>query len=271
MDSERRDITFYLWADTHFGYDQSFGPADFRWDIIRQMSKLSGWPYPEEVGGCVDAPAFVMHCGDMLDAEKDGAYELAVYRYFLADLHIPHYETLGNHDTSKAFSGYFRDKYGGNSYSFDMNGIHFISLGGQYNAQEVGTIPDSQIRFLGKDIKALDADTPIVLFTHSRLDRVTNGAHVVRLLKQKRPILVASGHLHRPSPFLVQGILGIDIGHCRNHPNDLEWGRSFTVVRIKGNTLTAVPWRWDLKDWEKGQRQSHYPTIHRAAVVNRRI
>lgn len=272
MDSNRRDITFFLWADTHFGYDQSFGPADFRWDIIRQMNHLSGWPYPEEVGGCVETPAFVMHCGDIVDgSEKEAARELALSRYFITSLRIPHYETLGNHDTSEAFASYFRSKRPGDSNSFDLNGLHFISLSGEYDADEVAAIPAPQMGFLEKDLDALGTDTPIVLFTHSRLDRVTNGADVVRLLKSKHTILMASGHLHRPSAFAVDGIPGIDIGHCRNHPIDPEWGRSITAVRIKGNTLTAIPWRWDVKDWEKGQRQCKYPDIHRVAVVNRRF
>ena len=198
MDSGAREITFFLWSDTHFGYESSFGPSDFRWDIICQMHNLAGWPYPKEAGGRVGTPSFVMHCGDMVDGEKDGGAELAFYRYFLGRLQIPHYATLGNHDGSGEFTGFFRGEYGGDSYSFDMNGVHFISLSGEYDAQEVGTIPAPQMRFLERDIDRPGTDTPIILFTHSRLDRVMNGDAVLRLLKRKRTILVVSGHLHRP-------------------------------------------------------------------------
>lgn len=45
------DLTFFVWADTHFGYDQRFGDEDQRGRIIEQMHNLPGWPYPVSVGG----------------------------------------------------------------------------------------------------------------------------------------------------------------------------------------------------------------------------
>lgn len=264
------ELTFYLWGDTHFGYAQRFGQDDLRWDIVSQMNDLAGWPYPEEIGGCVETPSFVMHCGDMVDGDwESGEYELAAYRHFSSRLRIPHYETLGNHDTDKAFTSYFRGRYKGSSHSFDLSGVHFISLCGRYDAHEVGSVPSAQMGFLERDIAALPADMPIVLFSHSRLDRLKNGRDVARMLSRRRTILVASAHLHRPAVFTAHGIPGLDIGHCRNHPIDPEWGRSFTVVRIKGGSLSAIPWRWDLKDWERGQRQFKKPDIRRFAIVNR--
>lgn len=270
MSSSQEAITFLLWADTHFGYDQRFGPADFRWDIVRQMNHLAGWPYPEEIGGRVEPPAFAMHCGDMVDGTTDADRELALYRYFAARLRVPSYETLGNHDTAPPFLGYFRDKYSADSYSFDRAGFHFVSLSGLYDPAEVGTIPNAELEFLERDLATPEADRPVVVFTHTRLDQIVNGAEVVALLKPRRAILVASAHKHRPAVFFMDDILCVDIGHCRNHPIDPEAGRSLAVARIKDGALSVVPWRWDLKDWDKGQRQQHYPDIRRAAVVNRR-
>ena len=52
----------------------------------------------------------------------------------------------------------------------------------------------------------------------------------------------------------MDGIACIDIGQCRDHPIDAPYGRNFYVVRIAGRSIAAHPWRWDLCDWERGQR-----------------
>ena len=74
--AETNALTFFAWGDTHFGYEQQFGPRDIRWQAMRQMATLAGWPYPAEVGGCIETPALVLHCGDFFDG---GPRELAMY------------------------------------------------------------------------------------------------------------------------------------------------------------------------------------------------
>ena len=94
----------------------------------------------------------------------------------------------------------------------------------------------------------------MVLLVHGRLDRVRNGAEALAILAEYRVLLVASAHIHKPAVFRLEGMDCIDVGQCRNHPIDPEYGRSFSVVHVTDTRLTAVPWRWDLSDWERGQR-----------------
>ena len=54
--------------------------------------------------------------------------------------------------------------------------------------------------------------------------------------------------------FQLNGVDGIDVGQCRDHPIDPAYGRVLYVVHITDTRLTAVPWRWDHGDWERGQR-----------------
>ena len=75
------DLTFFVWADTHFGYDQQFGKDDQRGHIIDEMNNLPGWPYPASVGGVVAPPEFVLLCGDAVDGVAGaGKTELAYFR-----------------------------------------------------------------------------------------------------------------------------------------------------------------------------------------------
>ena len=272
MADDEMNVTFFVWGDTHFGYEQQFAASDFRWGIIEQMNQLPGWPYPPGIDGHVGEPDFIVHLGDVVDGEGRDDLELSYYQYFIRHLRAPHYEVIGNHDESAAFSHYFENRWGGRSYSFDLAGLHCISLYGRFDIYERGEIPQTPLDFLRQDLAKLDRDQPVVLFVHSRLDRLKNGEDVLALLLGHRVLLIASAHIHRPSVFELEGISCLDIGHCRNHPIDTEIGRNFYVVRISEGLLTALPWRWDLGDWERGQRWgSSSATVQGRFTLKRRI
>ena len=246
-------LTFFAWGDTHFGYNQRFAEDDLRYGIIEQINNLPGWPYPAQIGGVVEKPDFVVHCGDIIDGEQSLPTEEAYYDYFVARLASLHYEVLGNHDLAPPFLKQFIRKYGGKSYSFDLKGFHFISLAGEYDQYEVGHIPEAGLDFIKSDLSRIDKSTPVVIFTHTRIDRLKNGKVVLQLLRRRQVKLIISAHRHKPAISELGTITCIDIGHCRNHPIDPEYGRSFYVVRLTGKRITALPWRWDYKEWECGR------------------
>jgi len=249
------DLTFFAWADTHFGYDQRFGGEDLRGRIIEQMNDLPGWVYPAHVGGVVGAPEFVVLCGDAVDgAPGAGEEELACFRYFARRLRFRQVEVMGNHDTASPYTRYFRERYGGLSHSFDSQGIHFICLNSRYDPAEKGRFGDEELEFLDRDLRTAGQDSPVILFVHSRLDRTANGEDVLRALGGHRVLLIVGAHGHRPDVFQLEGIDCIDVGQCRDHPIDPEYGRSLSVVHVTEDRLTAVPWRWDLGEWEHGRR-----------------
>lgn len=253
-------VTFFAWGDLHFGYQQRFAEQDFRWGIIQQMNRLAGWPYPEHVGGVVDMPAFSMLCGDLIDRPEHAETELALYQYFIKQLQIPSYETVGNHDIATPVLDWFMQKYGNTSYTFDMGGVHFISLHphSAYSPSEKASFSSEDRDFLQADLKSVNDDTPVVLFTHAALNKSDNPQLVLDGLRGKRVILAIAAHHHVPAFYEYEGINCIDLGHCRSHPIDCEYGRSFCVVRIDGHSLTALPWRWDFQDWEQAQRWGRY-------------
>ncbi len=264
MDYSKVDLTFFAWSDAHLGYAQRFGAPDIRGDAVEQMKRLPGWPYPETVGGYVESPEFIIHCGDIVDGEKQppGDVKFGYFRHLTSKLNIPHYEVLGNHEitgNNKPFMEYFIKRYGTKSYIFAKQDINFISLAGEYDEKERGAIPGTELEFLEKTLHATGVKAPVVLFLHSPLNDLKNRDAVINLLKKYNVILSIAGHKHRPGVFETGGIPCVNIGHCRNHPIDPEYGRSFYVIRIKDESITAVPWRWDMKEWERGEGWSSNP------------
>lgn len=258
MDYSSLDLTFFAWSDAHLGYNQDFGLSDIRGSAIDQMNGLCGWPFPKKVGGFVGTPEFVVHCGDIVDGDKEprGDIKLSYFRYFMGLLKIPHYEVLGNHEingNNPQFMDYFIQKYGARSYSFNKKGVLFIAIAGEYDEKEQAHIPVTELAFLENTLHKAGGRLPVVLFQHSPLDSIKNMDSVLGVLKGSNIILSMAGHKHRPSVSRVEGIPCVSVGHCRNHPIDPSCGRSFYITHIRGKNITAVAWRWDMLDWEKGQ------------------
>ena len=264
------DLTFFVWSDTHYGYQPLAGSADLRARIIAQMHDLPGWPYPESIGGVVATPEFVVLDGDAVDgAPGAGPTELALFEYGTARLRFPQVEVMGNHDTDPAYAGWFVARYGGRSHAFDRQGVHFVALNTHFGSGDPGHFEAEELDFLRRDADAAGAGTPTIVFTHHRLDRTTNGGDVLALLARRNVLLVVSAHVHKPAVFQLDGIDCIDVGQCRDHPIDPEYGRSFLVVRVTDERLTAVPWRWDLADWERGQRWADPEAVARRFTLIR--
>ncbi len=251
--TSERLLTFFVWSDTHFGYEQRPPEDDLRGRIIDQMNSLPGREYPLAVGGTVGEPEFVILCGDTVDGEGPGEDELAVFQRFSARLRWPQIEVMGNHDIDPAFTQYFVGAYGGLSHSFDRQGVHFVCLDARYDVADVGRFDQEHLDFLEADLSSA-GDAPVVLFVHSRLDRMKNGRLALDILHGRHVVLIMSAHIHRPAVFQLDGFDCVDTGQCRDHPIDAPFGRCLHVVRISSSRLTAVPWRWDLADWERGQR-----------------
>ena len=252
----KNGMTFFVLGDTHFGYKQNFPGNDLRDDIIHQLNYLPGWPFPEKVGGVVEEPSFVVLCGDFVDgAEGASTRELNYYKYYKRRMRYPVYEVVGNHEAY--IHDFFVKGYGSTSYSFEKNGVHFISL--NYRDCESGSFfGDDELSFLTNDVKNIGKRSPVVILTHNRLDRIQNGERAVDILSDYRILLIASAHTHIPDVFKFQGISCISVGHCRNHPIDREYARLFYVVRIQADRIHAVPWRWDMKKWEEHEYYSGY-------------
>jgi hypothetical protein len=216
------------------------------------MTALPGWPYPAEVGGCVSAPAFILHCGDFVTAGGQGQVNLMHYLHCMGQTDVPVYETLGNHELFHApVVEHFVEKYGGRHYSFERDGVHFVSLFQTFREDEsVEKLEGAQLEWLERTLSTVGPEKPVVLFSHQRLDFLPNADELDSVLAKTKVILMLSGHRHNDiSRYEWGGRIGVSIGHCRDHPADAIFGRRILVVRITEGQLAVVPWRWDLRQW----------------------
>lgn len=189
-------------------------------------------------------PDFVITGGDLIMDALGVSYERAdslynLYDSLLASLHMPVYNTMGNHEVygiykeSEADPDHpefaekmFEKRLGDRYYSFDHKGWHFMILDaieepGDYYIGEIDSI---QIEWIRKDLEKLDAATPIVLSTHipfitavTQIRKgsmaantpglvISNTKEILELFDGHNLKLVLQGHLHILEDIYINGI-----------------------------------------------------------------
>ncbi|MFW5741571.1 MAG: metallophosphoesterase, partial [Myxococcota bacterium] len=97
--------TFYVAADTHFGFE---GMIEANRRQAAAMNALPGTMYPAEIGGRVDPPTGIIMAGDLTESGTSRQWKefLAHYGNGQDDgkLIAPVFECSGNHDRYGFFS-----------------------------------------------------------------------------------------------------------------------------------------------------------------------
>jgi 3',5'-cyclic AMP phosphodiesterase CpdA len=194
-------FTFVQISDTHVGYK---GPAnpDAMASLAATINRINALP---------QAPAFVLHTGDLTHAQKAGAFDTLTES--LQALHTRDvFYVPGEHDVyadgGKEFlSRYGHGTVGGGWRSFDHGGVHFIGLVNvlDYKADGLGRLGAEQIEWLGRDLAGLSASTPIVVYAHIPLwavypewGWVTGDAEqALAALRRFGSVTVLNGHIHQ--------------------------------------------------------------------------
>jgi len=249
-----RNLTFLVTSDLHYNYEpgEVSNPAQ-----ITAMNNLPGKLYPEEIGGTVDTPSFVLVSGDMSDR---GTYAgwfgptgfLAQYGLNGTDgmLHYPVYEGQGNNDVLHDFiKNSIISRHGNIYYSFDADGVHVVCLD-DYPTLEI-------LNWLNSDLASMsDPCMPVVLFHHrpftdSALD--ANRQYYMSIIGNYKILALFYGHLHDSSHTLyddpysdaVYDTFLTDTPTRHSSPN------YFYVVHITDDTMTVVENNWSECDLYK--------------------
>ena len=197
--SAAESFTFVQISDSHIGFHQApnENPA--------ATLKLA----VDAINALPAQPTFVIHTGDVTHLSKAAQFDDA--KQILSTLRAPLFVIPGEHDVigtegMKAFFASFsRPDAPRGWYSFDSNGVHFVSIVNVFNFEKMGLIGSEQLEWIRKDLVAQKTTTPIVVFGHVPLYTVyapwgwmtEDGSKVVEMLRRFDNVTVLNGHIHQ--------------------------------------------------------------------------
>ncbi len=195
-------------SDTHIGFNKEANP-----DVagtLRQTIEL--------VNAMPASPALILHTGDITHLSRPEEFDTAAQ--LLSQLRVTELHTTpGEHDVADASVSEYFNRYGKASdrrgyYSFDHQGVHFISLINVLNfkANGLGALGAPQLEWLEADLKARSASTPIVVFAHMPLWTIyepwgwgtADADQAMGYLRRFGSVTVLNGHIHQ----IVQKVEG---------------------------------------------------------------
>ena len=217
---KRKNFTFAYISDSHI-QEISGGKFVHNWDrgLIRAVA---------ETNLLTPKPDFVVFGGDLAQLGKKS--ELDHGAEMLSKLDHKMYSVMGEHDYYLDLGEYWSKLFGNQYYSWDHKGVHFVTLNSiltfdewtherwpsdeQRMLEMAGLdnpngspfmVGESQREWLAKDLKKVKKDTPIVLFSHSPIQKIYKGwnfwtddaEQVQGLLKPFDDVTVVYGHVHQ--------------------------------------------------------------------------
>ena len=208
--SEYDDFFFVQLSDTHWGFT---GPAvnpDFTGTLKKAVAA---------VNDLKNQPDFIMFTGDLTHVTDDDAVRrkrLSEFRDIISQLKVKNIRFMpGEHDAGLDEGKAFQEFFGKTHYSFDYKGVHFIVLDNV--SDPTSSIGETQLQWLGEDLKQLNKDARIVIFTHRPLfdlypdwDWYTrDGIKAIEMLMPYLNVIVFYGHIHQEHHYKT--------GHIAHH------------------------------------------------------
>jgi 3',5'-cyclic AMP phosphodiesterase CpdA len=216
----KKDFTFAYISDSHI---QHIKGAQFvrNWDrgLIRAVA---------ETNLLNPKPDFVVFGGDL--AQLGTKPELDHGAEMLAKLDYKTYCVLGEHDYYLDLGEYWGRLFGDHYYSWDHKGVHFVTLNSiltfddwtherwptpeQRMLEMAGLdnpngspfmVGEKQREWLRKDLEKISKETPVVVFSHSPIQKIYKGwnfwtddaEEVQALLQPFEDVTVIYGHVHQ--------------------------------------------------------------------------
>ena len=216
----KKNFTFAYISDAHI---QHIGGKDFvyNWDrgLIRAVA---------ETNLLQPKPDFVVFGGDL--AQLGTKPELDHGAEMLAKLNYKYHCVMGEHDYYLDLGEYWSELFGPQYYSWDHKGVHFIVLNSiltydkwtherwptaeQRMLEMAGLdnpngspfmVGEKQRAWLKKDLAKVKKETPVVLFSHSPIQKIYKGwnfwtedaEEIQGMLKPFNDVTVVYGHVHQ--------------------------------------------------------------------------
>lgn len=196
-------------------------------------------------------PDFVLTVGDMIEGPARDTIEISErwqeYKSLISALSIPVYYTPGNNDIWDDASHLFYQRYAGKPYySFDIKGVHFISL--DVSRYESSTeIDRRQLQWLINDLNKNKRARHTIVFYHKPfwfdeiLEDKPDTLHSI--FRKFGADAVFNGHLHNYFSEKIDDILYTAVGSSGGGAEPGLTGIQFhyTWVTIDKNGITVTP------------------------------
>ncbi|WP_430388537.1 metallophosphoesterase family protein [Dyella sp. 20L07] len=156
-------------------------------------------------------PEFLLHTGDLTHLSRPEEFD--TLNGIMQDAHLGKtFYVPGEHDVIGDNGAEFFRRFGerqqaGGWYSFDHRGVHFVGLINVLNlkAGGLGSLGTEQLAWLKKDLSALSADTPLVIFAHMPLWPLyppwgwgtDDSGEAMGYLRRFGSVSVLNGHIHQ--------------------------------------------------------------------------
>ncbi|GMV43284.1 MAG: hypothetical protein AMXMBFR64_50000 [Myxococcales bacterium] len=254
---DKQSFTFAYISDSHIQHIE--GTRFVRnWDrgLIRAVA---------EANLLVPKPDFVVFGGDL--AQLGTKEELDHGAELLSKLNVKTHHVMGEHDYYLDLGEYWSKLFGPHWYSWDHKGVHFVTLNSILTTDEwthkrwptaqqrmlemAGLdnpngspfmVGEKQREWLRKDLAKVDKSTPVVVFSHSPLQKIYKGWNfwtedadeVQALLQPFDKVNVIYGHVHQ-----------------------IQYNQ---IGNISFNAVMATAWPWPYPQ-SYAQAESHLPKL----------
>ena len=192
------DFFFVQLSDTHWGFDGSKANPDAKGTLQKAVAA---------VNGLSRQPDFIVFTGDLThttDDTQERRKRLGEFKEIISQLKVKNIKLMpGEHDASLDNGAAFQEFFGKTHYTFTHKGVTFIVLDNV--SDPTASIGETQLLWLGEELKKLPKDARIVVLTHRPLfdlypqwDWATrDGVKVLDMLMPYKNVTVFYGHIHQ--------------------------------------------------------------------------
>ena len=198
MEAGQDDFLFVQLSDTHWGFSGPLINPDATGTLKKAIAA---------VNSLKSQPDFIVFTGDIThttDDSKERRKRMAEARDIIDGLKVKDIKFIaGEHDAGLDNGEAFQEYFGKTHYTFAHKGVHFIVIDNV--SDPASSITDTQLLWLGEELKKLDKDSRIVVLTHRPLFDLypqwdwwtRDGAKAIDLLTPYKNVTVFYGHIHQ--------------------------------------------------------------------------
>ena len=206
-DAEQDDFFFIQLSDTHWGFNDPKINPDSGGTLKKAVAAINSMK---------SQPDFIIFTGDVThttDDPNERRKRMTEARDIIGGLNVKNVRLMpGEHDASLDNGAIFKEFFGETHYAFNHKNVNFIVVDNV--SDPTSSIGDTQLQWLDGELKKLDKNSRIVIFTHRPLFDLypdwdwwtRDGAKALDLLKPYKNVTVFYGHIHQENHHMTDQI-----------------------------------------------------------------